>query len=58
MMDSFLTDVLPYMTREEQLELLETHKSKSDQEVETVFNKILLSVSIRQAKERLNENKL
>lgn len=51
MMDSFLTNILPNMTREEQLELMEAYKTGNEKDVEAIFNKILLSVSIRQAKE-------
>ncbi|MED3792364.1 hypothetical protein P4571_07905 [Niallia alba] len=51
MMDSFLTNILPNMTREEQLELMDAYKTGKEKDIETIFNKILLSVSIRQAKE-------
>lgn len=51
MMDSFLNNILPNMTRDEQLELMGAYKTGNEKDIETIFNKILLSVSIRQAKE-------
>lgn len=57
MMDSFLTNILPNMTREEQFELMDAYKTGNEKDVETIFNKILLSVSIRQAKEGFLKSK-
>lgn len=57
MMDSFLTNILPNMTREEQFELMEAYKTGNEKDIETIFNKILLSVSIRQAKEDYSKSK-
>ncbi|MFS0657395.1 LPD25 domain-containing protein [Niallia alba] len=57
MMDSFLNNILPNMTRDEQLELMDAYKTGNEKDVETIFNKILLSVSIRQAKEDFLKSK-
>ncbi len=57
MMDSFLNNILPNMTREEQFELMDAYKTGNEKDIETIFNKILLSVSIRQAKEDYSKSK-
>jgi len=57
MMDSFLTNILPNMTRGEQLELMDAYKTGNEKDIEATFNKILLSVSIRQAKEEYLKSK-
>lgn len=51
--DQFLNTILPYMTPEEQLEMVEVYKTDDNTKIGVFFDKIALKTAVRRAKEEM-----
>jgi hypothetical protein len=53
MMDHFLQNVLPYMDREDQLKLTSAYRSNNDEEVNKIWNELMLSTTVKRARKEM-----
>jgi hypothetical protein len=53
MMDHFLQNVLPYMDRDDQLKLTSAYRNNNDEEVNKIWNELMLSTAVKRARKEM-----